>query len=176
MTRNYDARSDDVLAFRNPEKVPGDKRPAFLGTLKLPGDHEHRQLSLWLKRRDNGHVLLHGHTGKDADAQIEELLGEGTTCSPAGAALVACNTEISVEPLAIVLFQNSRKTKDTPQRPAYLGYYHPGDGDVLMRVAVWTRNTPRGQPSLAGRLDPDTPHEGTTDIIVPYTYAHPNAP
>ncbi|MGD9804116.1 MAG: hypothetical protein AB7E81_04495 [Hyphomicrobiaceae bacterium] len=175
MTDRTSSNTSELLAFPNPDKVPGDKSPAFNGFLKLHGEPGDRPLSLWVKRRTNGHILLCGCTGKYADAQMEERLSRGIeqrVTQPTATALVAFNTEISVEPQAIVLFRNTRKTKDTPMRPAYLGYYNPGSSGVLMRVAVWTRSDRRGRPFLVGSLEPDAPYRGSNEVIVPYTYAH----
>jgi hypothetical protein len=173
MTDRSRANTSELIAFPNPDKVPGDKSAAFNGFLKLDGDMADRSLSLWGKRRANGHILLYGRTGADADERMEQLLacaGDGGRTELA--ALVAFNTHISVEPHAIVLFRNTRKTRDTPMRPAYLGYYNPGAGDVLMRVAVWTRSDRRGRPFLVGNLEPDQPYRGSNEIVVPYVYAH----
>jgi hypothetical protein len=175
MTDRTSPNTSELLAFPNPDKVAGDNAPAFNGFLKLHGEPGDRPLSLWVKKRANGHILLCGQTGADSDAQFGELLSLGIeqhATQRTATALVAFNTEISVEPQAIVLFRNTRKTRNTPTRPAYLGYYNPGDSGVLMRVAVWTRSDRRGRPFLVGSLEPDKPYRGSSEIVVPYTYAH----
>jgi len=171
MTRAKTIQPGEFLAILNPAKDLGEKRPAFNGFLHLPFETSDRPLALWIHRRSNGQALLSGRTGHYAEDLIDALSLPNGHDSPEPAPsnpLVGLNTRITVKPNDIILFRNTRKTKTTPNRPGYLGYYNPGQTHLLMRLAVWAHRDQKGQPFLFGTLTPDRPYQSQHDAKVPY--------
>ena len=75
MTEATDKQKGTIRAFLNPDKVPGDDKPAFTGTLSFPGEEKERNFALWSRPDKNGAVILSGHTSVVSGSAMEQITG-----------------------------------------------------------------------------------------------------
>jgi hypothetical protein len=148
-----DAPQGKLSATLNPFKQPGDKRPAFTGTLTLPGQTDERPVSLWAQTSKAGNAIMTGRAGESAATQIAKLT------MPAGPfdddAIQHAKTDgkhFVIDSHDIMLFE-ARKTETSHARaPDYWGYFNPGPGHELMRLAVWAKTDMQGRAKLSGTV------------------------
>lgn len=156
-----DAPRGNLLGFINSAKAPGDDRPAFQGKLSLPGQSAERGFALWAHTSEKtGDVVLSGRAGDSAAAQIDKLTKpprQHDTDTTIQIAQKNGAEGLKIEPHAIVLFTNKQKDGENPNRPNYWGYYNPGGGDPLMKLAAWAKTDRRGNAMLTGSLQRDEP-------------------
>jgi hypothetical protein len=142
-----------LVAFLNLHKTPGDNKPAFEGRVSLPQDANERRFVLWAHTTKNGRTLLAGQVSKSAAAQIDELARpvvkpDDTLIDQAQ----SDDKQLAVAAHEILLFTNTRREPAQTAHPDYWGYYNPGEGAPLMRLAVWAKNDPRGKAMLTGAV------------------------
>ena len=92
-------------AHLNPERVQGDDKPTFQGSLTLPNaEDQERPFALWGCATKTGSIMLTGRTapvhGK-AMAQIASLVAPTTEAAPA---LAVPDRNLTLKPGEIVLF------------------------------------------------------------------------
>jgi hypothetical protein len=158
---NDQRRQGRLLAFLNPDKEPGDARPAFSGSLTLPDDASERRIALWAHTTKKGHTLLAGRVSQSAQEQIAALLRPVSASETLIEEAQSDGKEFAVDPGEVLLFANIRKTPEHAQAPDYWGYFNPGNGEALMRVSVWAKTDSRGKAMLSGALDV---HEPARDL------------
>jgi hypothetical protein len=160
MPDTSDETNGKLIGFKNRRKELGDKRPLFQGKLTLPGTTQERTFALWTAvTKDGTQVLLSGRAGADAKTQIETIARPEMTLPPEAAIRIAQNggKDLTIEPDAMVLFENKQKTKEHPTRPDYFGYFNPGKGERLVRLAIWTGMDRSGEAYIRGNLEFDAP-------------------
>lgn len=143
-------------------------KPAFRGSLTLPGDPAERPVVLWARRDKSGSLVISGHTrdsGGDAFAAIETLV-DGHK-SPAAEALTIGNdsSPLKLNPRDVVLFESADKTG---RRPHFYGYHHSGEKNRSpIAIAVWANTDQKGQVTLSGftreRLASQKQHQQADD-------------
>jgi hypothetical protein len=162
--RDLDYSKGNVIAFKNVDKQKGDKRPAYKGRLNLPGQRNERGFSVWAFTSEKGQVMLSGKVNLDAQTQTEEMAGKAM--DPDAAIRIAQNggKDFTVDPNQIVLFENTQRDGEDPERPRpnYWGYFNPGKGERLMKVALWQGTDRNGNAFLKGNLQPDEPKREKT--------------
>lgn len=142
------ASDEGVLrAQLNPDKQPGDKRPAFQGTLTLPNEGAKRDVVLWARKDRNGVAMLTGKAQSSALEQIQALV-EPPTELPVDAPLTD-GKQFAIDPYQIMLFTTKEKV---PNGPDFWGLYHPGPNAPLMHVAVWAKTDRDGKALLTGNI------------------------
>lgn len=156
--RNGEGR---LIAFLNLKKEPGDNKPAFEGRVSLPQDANERRAALWAHTTKKGRTMLAGRVSKSAVSQIEEL---ARPARDADDVLVeqalSDGKQFTVDPHEILLFSNARKGPEQAAHPDYWGYYNPGEGAPLMRLAVWAKTNAQGKAMLTGSVQVHEPiHE-----------------
>ena len=150
----------NFIAFLNGTKQVDDNRPAFQGRLSLPGNPSERSVALWVYTAKNGQVLLNGKAGESAATQIEKLTKPPREVIEDASIKVAQNDNkgLVIDPHNVLLFTNKQKDAENPERPDYWGYYNPGGGERLMKVAVWAKTDRGGRAMLTGNLQRDEPN------------------
>ena len=85
--------------------------------------------------------------------------GPRRPCDPDAAIRIAQTggKDLTIDPHGMLLFSNTQKDAENPTRPDYWGYYNPGGGERLMRLAVWARTDSRGNAMLTGNIQRDEP-------------------
>ena len=146
-----------LFAAVNPDKQPGDKRPAFRGDVTLEGEDAKRQAVLWALTTKAGRTMLAGRTAKSAKDQIDDLAQPKAPEAEPERGPQSDGKQFVVEAHELVLFENGGKTPDKPTLPDYWGYYNPGDGTPLRRLTVWANNDRNGRPTLSGTLSVHEP-------------------
>jgi hypothetical protein len=156
-----DADKGNFRAFRNLRKQPDDAKPLFQGRLSLPGLPDERGFALWpTVSKKTGDTVLSGRAKPDGNSQIDDI-AKPEKVDPDAAIRVAQDggKGLTIDPHGILLFKNKQKDADNPDRPDYWGYYNPGKGERLMKVAVWTRTDRSGNVMLTGNLQRDEPQK-----------------
>lgn len=138
-----------LTAYKNRAHEPGNKQPAFKGTIHPEGTTDPRPLALWARiSKKTGDTYFTGKAGETAATQIDKIAaGEPEDDSNTPEA----ETEQAVKPHQVRLFKNTRKEPGTKQ-PDYFGYYNPGDGTKLQRLDAWAKNDKYGKPMLSGAV------------------------
>ena len=137
-----------LRARLNADKQPGDKKPAFHGTLTLPGETGERELALWAEKTRKGATMLAGKAAESAIEKIKALAGPPKVPDTAPR---TDGKQFAIDPYDVMLFENIKDGK-TPNPPDYWGYYHPGSDKPLMRLAVWARTDRDGKVLLSGTV------------------------
>lgn len=159
--RKLDPDRGNMIGFLNTRKLPGDNRPVFQGKLNLPGIETERGFALWaVTSEKSGATVLTGRAGESAMAQIDnftrpESQHDADTTIALAQRDGADGLEIKAH--AMVMFVNKSKDQDTQSRPDYWGYYNPGKGEPLMRLAAWAKTDQNGKAMLTGSLQKDEP-------------------
>lgn len=150
----------NLIGYLNKSKQPGDDRPVFQGKLSLPGLTTERGFALWAHTSEKtGDTVLSGRAGESATSQIEKLTKpprQHDTDTTIKLEQRDGSAGLSIDPHSMLLFTN--KQKDTNQaRPDYWGYYNPGGGQPLMRLAAWAKTDRHGSAMLTGSLQKEEP-------------------
>jgi hypothetical protein len=151
----HDQEEGRFIAFLNRDKQPEDNKPAFEGKLSLPQSTDERRAVLWAHTTKQERTMLAGRVSKSATAQIEEL---ARPRQPDDRTIDQAQTDgkqFAVDPHEILLFSNGHKKQSN--QPDYWGYYNPGDGAPLMRLAVWAKSDAHGKAMLAGSVKEHEP-------------------
>lgn len=154
-----------LRAFLNSDKVKGDAKPSFEGSLSLPGNDQERPFALWVRQTKQGGVMLTGRTGVPKGSAMEQIVGLLGAKGSAAPELVVGTSNMTLKPGEIVLFENKpregeapkapEKTpgKDAPAKPDFYGWHHTGEpGKGLHDVAVWAKTDANGRAYLTGSL------------------------
>ena len=152
MPREHDGEGR-MIAFLNAQKEAGDSKPAFEGRVSLPQDPNERRVVLWAHTTKKGRTMLAGRVSKSAAAQIEELARPAR--EPDDSLIDQAQTDgrqFAVDAQEMLLFANARKGPEQSSHPDYWGYYNPGDGASLMRLAVWAKTDAHGKAMLSGSV------------------------
>jgi hypothetical protein len=156
----------NLIGFLNQAKTPDDQRPVFSGKISLPGNPAERGLALWAyTSKTSGETLLSGKAGESPTAQIDKLIKPATApdvgkaINPDTSIKVGQNGEkaLIIDPHSVVLFSNKQKDLENPARPDFYGYYNPGAGEPLMKLAVWAKTDRYGKAMLTGNVQKDEP-------------------
>ena len=149
----------NFIAFLDFNKKPDDDRPAFRGDITLPGTADKRSIALWPSVAKTGDTVLTGRAGESATAQIDKIADPDRVSDPDATIEIAQNggKGLTIAPHGILLFTNKQKDKEHADRPDYWGYYNPGGGKKLTRIAAWARTDSRGKAMLSGSLQNDEP-------------------
>lgn len=157
----------NFVAFKNREKNPGDKRPAFDGRIAMPGSEDERDFALWAhdfidKTTGEARVMFNGAasaTARNADAgtQIAAMTsGKGEDAGYSG---------LTLAPRQVVLFPNRFKDEaPDKKRPDYWGAFNPGDGSAVVRVSAWARTDRNGNVYLSGATSYPIPGKSEAEM------------
>lgn len=159
--KSNDPLKGNLRGFLNRQKMPGDNRPVFQGKLSLPGIKGDRSFALWpYTSEKSGASVLSGRAGASAAEQIQMLTNpqrEHDTDTTIEIAQKGGGEALHIQPNAIVMFTNKSKDADNQKRPDYFGYYNPGGGQPLMRLAAWTDTDRNGAAIITGNVSKDEP-------------------
>lgn len=141
----------NFIVYTNRDKQPGDNRPAFTGRVAAPGTEKEFTLALWAGKDKNGRMVFTGRTlayaaSSDAIEQLRDLVEAD---APDQEALEEGG--LKLEPMQIIMFQNSFKDAAHPDRPDFWGRWNPGHGQPLVAVSGWLRKDRYQRPMLAGQ-------------------------
>lgn len=152
----------NLIGFFNKQKLPGDKQPVIQGKLSLPGNPAERGFALWAHTSERtGATVLSGRAGDTPTAQIDKFTKPQPSLTADATIEIAQRDGekgLTIEPHSILLFTNTQRDADNPTRPNYWGYYNPGGGERLQRVAAWARTDRNGNAMLTGNLQRDEPN------------------
>lgn len=160
MNEPTDTQKGNLIAFLNNRKKADDNRPAFQGKLTLPGNPAERGFALWASTsKKTGDTMLTGEAGQSATMQIDKLSKPTKMLDPDAAIQIAQTggKGLIIDPHGLLLFTNKQKDAENVDRPDYWGYYNPGGGERLMRIAVWARTDRSGNAMLTGNIQRDEP-------------------
>lgn len=159
--RPVDPTKGNLRAFTNFRKTPDNNQPLFNGKLTLPGHADERGFALWpTVSEKSGATVLSGRARPAATAQIDAW-AKPDAIDPDAAIRVAQNDGkgLTIDPDALLLFENKQKDASSPDRPDYWGYFNPGKGERLMRIAAWAGTDRSGNAMLTGNLEIDVPRK-----------------
>lgn len=141
----------NFVGFANRYKQASDKRPNFDGRIALPGTEREFRMALWAGQDKYGRVMFSGRTSDIAtsDSALDQL----SSMAGVGADAKALEENgIKLEPGQLVVFTNTFKDEQNPDRPDFYGRWNPGSGEKLVSVSVWARkNKTNGQVMLTGQ-------------------------
>lgn len=131
-------------------KRDGDNKPDFTGRLAVPGADKEFEFALWAGQDKRGRVMF---TGSSASTSREDSAQDQIR------AMAGINSEarrmeengIELRPGQLVLFANGYKDAENPMRPDFYGRWNPGQGQKLVSISAWARNSDKGQPLLTGQ-------------------------
>lgn len=166
----------NMIAWFNRQKKKDDNRPVFQGEITLPDDPHKRPFSLWATQsRRTKASMLTGRAGFSAAAQIAEHTtvprgvdgeeepdsdmeheqdGPEQAMEEAGPEATAEPSQLDIKENDVVLFTNTQRDAQNPNRPDYWGYFNPGQGKEMMRLSVWSRTDRAGKAMLTGSVVP----------------------
>lgn len=168
------AKTDDktprgnLIGFLNSAKQPGDSKPVFQGKLSLPGSPSERGFALWAYTSEkSGDTVLSGRATNAATEQVKDLIHakpDKTADTIISIAQKDGGKGLEIAPHALLLFSNKQKDKEGADsekvRPDYWGYYNPGNGEALQRIAAWAKTDRNGAAMLTGSLQKEEPFRG----------------
>jgi len=149
-----DARKGKFRAYINSEASPDNKQPAFRGKVVYPLSSQERPLVLWAHKTQKGNMLLSGKAAERPSDQMAKLVEPSKPLMDADKIKVAekDGSVLELKPNEILLFTNTHKDDDHPDRPDFWGYHHDGSSK-LFKVALWQRTNDNGQVYLTGNLE-----------------------
>ncbi len=159
MTEPTDKPKGTIRAFLNPDKLPGDDKPAFTGTLTFPGDEKERAFALWSRKDKNGGVILSGRIHVVSGSALDQITGLTTEEETKAEKLTVGKgaKPLSLKPREVVLFENKNKGD---KRPDFYGWHHTGQaGREPLQVAVWAKIDTNGRAYITGNLQEPTPQQ-----------------
>ena len=158
MTETADNPKGTLRAFLNPDKLPGDDKPAFTGMLTFPGEEMERAFALWSRKDKNGAVILSGRIQVVSGSALDQIAGLTADAPKADKLTVGKGAKpLSLQPRDIVLFENKNKGA---KRPDFYGWHHTGQqGREPLQVAVWARTDTNGRAYITGNLQELTPQQ-----------------
>lgn len=140
----------NFVAYINRSKQAGDQRPDFQGKISMPGQDREFACALWASRDKNGRTIFTGRAAvvansDDVEKQIESIVA-------AHDAGLSTQTEKNLQLSAdqIILFTNTFKDAEHPNRPTYWGRWNPGKGEKLVAISVWPTTDRYGRVVLGG--------------------------
>lgn len=156
----------NLIGFLNNAKQPGDSKPVFQGKLTLPGAASERGFALWAYTSEkSGDTVLSGRATNAATEQVKDLIHAKPNKSADTIISIAQKDGgkgLDIAPHALLMFSNKQKDKEgaDPEkvRPDYWGYYNPGNGEPLQRIAAWAKTDRNGAAMLTGSLQKDEPY------------------
>lgn len=162
----------NFVAFANRYKKATDRRPNFDGRLAIPGTEREFRVALWAATDKTGKVMFSGQSAdiSASDSALEQI----ATMAGVGADMKTLEEGgISLRPGQIVLFANSFKDEQNPNRPDFYGRWNPGDGKMVA-VSAWARTQERsGAAYLSGQTQ--YPQPGKKVAMEPATHGELDA-
>jgi len=131
-------------------KREGDNKPDFTGRIAIPGAEKEFEFALWAGQDKRGRVTFSGSsasTSRDDSAHDQILAMAGINSD----ARRIEENGIDLRPGQMVLFANGFKDAENPMRPDFYGRWNPGQGQKLVSISAWARNSDKGQPLLTGQ-------------------------
>lgn len=131
-------------------KREGDNKPDFTGRLAVPGAEKEFEFALWAGQDKRGRVTF---TGSSATTSRDDTVHDQIRAM-AGIGSEARRLEengLELRPGQMVLFANGFKDAENPMRPDFYGRWNPGQGQRLVSISAWARNSDKGQPLLTGQ-------------------------
>jgi hypothetical protein len=160
MTEDADKQKGTIRAFLNPDKVPGDDKPAFTGALKFPGEEKERNFALWSRKDKNGAMILSGYTSVVSGSAMEQITGLTPDGKPDKVEKLTVGKgakPLTLDPRDIVLFENKNKGD---KRPDFYGWHHTGEkGREPLQVAVWAKVDSNDRAYITGNMQEPAPDQ-----------------
>lgn len=149
------------IAFKQRYKKPEDDRPHFTGRIAIPGTESVHRMALWAGKDKNGRVMFTGqaaHEASNAPAldQINSMAGVSVD------AKMIEENNLKLRPGQIVLFTNNFRDDANPKRPNFYGRWH--NGEKLVDISVWAKESKTGEALLAGQTQYRQPGKAMDDV------------
>lgn len=158
-----------LSALRNKMFDPHGAYPHFAGSITLPDTAQPRQVSLWVRRTDDGPTFVLGRVLPPAS----EMLSRLATGDPASAAKTKLGDipqdfqHLDPKPREIILVEHECRGCGTHH---YRGYYNPGNGNAYA-LSLDTHVQVDGELSLSADVTPCDVQEMATWFL--RTHANP---
>lgn len=152
--------SAKFVGFKQRYKKAGDNRPDFSGQIGVPGSDKIFRHALWAGKDKNGRVMFTGQT-QDVAANASALEQVEAMAGGIDAKMLE-DGNLKLRPGQIVLFTNSFRDEQHPNRPTYYGRWN--DGEKIVNVSAWLRESRTGEAILTGQVQLPQPGKKASEM------------